>query len=136
MLLHLLTTGYGTFRPSTDVCSTTVFGGDPDISQRPSRGPSFDPLRTSAAERRVSRRTPNWRIGRAGNSAGPNIREQAAVLKKEASHQADAGGTGRWAGIPAGALYASCLRRIGDSITRAPWLNVMYIPGQRSQAAR
>jgi hypothetical protein len=32
--------------------------------------------------------------------------------------------------------YASCLRRIGDSITRAPWLNVMYIPGQRSQAAR
>ena len=35
-----------------------------------------------------------------------------------------------------GALYASCLRRTGDSITRAPWLNVMRIPGQRSQAAR
>jgi hypothetical protein len=34
------------------------------------------------------------------------------------------------------ALYASCLMRIGDSITRAPWLKVMAIPGQRSQAAR
>jgi hypothetical protein len=32
--------------------------------------------------------------------------------------------------------YASCLRRTGDSITRAPWLKVMAIPGQRSQAAR
>jgi len=26
--------------------------------------------------------------------------------------------------------------RIGDSITRAPWLKVMVLPGQRSQAAR
>ena len=31
---------------------------------------------------------------------------------------------------------ASCLMRIGDSITRAPWLKVMVLPGQRSQAAR
>jgi hypothetical protein len=33
--------------PSTDVCSTAVFGGDPDISQRPSRGPSLTPFQTS-----------------------------------------------------------------------------------------
>ena len=32
--------------------------------------------------------------------------------------------------------YASCLKRIGDSITRAPCLKVMTVPGQRSQAAR
>src|SRR5262249_52939385 len=31
--------------------------------------------------------------------------------------------------------YASCLKRIGDSITRAPCLKVMTVPGQRSQAA-
>ena len=41
LLVHLLTSLHGTFEPSTDACSMAVFGGDPDISQRPSRGPSL-----------------------------------------------------------------------------------------------
>src|SRR5262245_6412057 len=84
-------------------------------------GAGARPWRTAPSDRR------GGRLVEALTARGKRGPERTRQARPETHNRPEEGG---------GALYASCLRRIGDSIPRVPWLNVMCISGQRSQAAR
>jgi len=68
-LLHLLTAGFGTNATNRHVHSNDRFGGQSGLDMLTSNLSGFDPTRTWPPKGVYCAGTPNWGMGRAGNSS-------------------------------------------------------------------